>query len=166
MSLRAYYLQQMGIHTWVRRSVPPRVSGLHLIAPKQADISALVVFEGGDLDDTGSWIDGAAGRLLKQMLQSIGLSRDNTAVVLGASSMMDDFVHAHVIRLKPRVVLIFSQSPGAVVFNASRFESDMPLVMDSIHPEILLTQPLRKPSAYQDLLQLKALIRSEEHAMS
>lgn len=46
-SLKAYYLQEMGIQTWVRRSIPSRASGLHIITPKQAETLALVVFEGG-----------------------------------------------------------------------------------------------------------------------
>ena len=167
-SLKAYYLQQMGIETWVRRSVLPRVSGVHLMAPKRAESLALVVFEGGEFDEASQWIAGAAGRLLKNMLQSIGLSPVNTAVVFGASSSMGDVVQAHVVRLKPRVILVFQQTNSTCVGlrRAILNPTYASQIVSSIHPVDLLTQPLRKKSAYSDLLQVKIRVCPEPLVMS
>ena len=167
-SLKAYYLQQMGIETWVRRSVPPRVSGVHLIAPKRAESLALVVFEGGELDEASQWIAGAAGRLLKNMLQSIDLSPVNTAVVFGVSSSMDDVVQAHVVRLKPRVILVLQQTNSTCVGlrRATLNPTYARLIVSSIHPMDLLTQPLLKKSVYSDLLQVKTRLSPEPLVMS
>ncbi len=154
-SLKAYYLQQMGIETWVRRSVLPRVSGVHVVAPKHAESLVLVVLEGGELDEASQWVAGAAGRLLKNMLQSIGLSPENTALVFGASSSMVDVVKAHVVRLEPRVILVLEQTSTTGV--GLRLATCTTQIVNSIHPMDLLMQPLRKKSVYSDLLQVKTL---------
>lgn len=111
------------------------------------------------MDDTGHWIEGAAGQLLKQMLHSIRLSPNNTAVVFGESSVMNQVVQTHVKRLNPGVVLVFSLNDAVIELHKT------PMIK-SIHPALLLTQPHRKKSAYSDLLRVQLLLSSAQPVVS
>lgn len=163
-SLQSYYLQQMGIETWVRRNQRPRASAVHLIAPKRAESSALVLFEGGAFDKAGQWIEGAAGRLLQNMLQSIGLSLDNTAVLFGDPEQMGDVVESHVVHLKPCVILVLDQTNQLSV--GLRLKSLNQPYISCTHPLNLLKQPSQKKSAYATLLQIKTKLPQELSVMS
>lgn len=162
--LKAYYLQQMGIETWVRRTVLPRVSGVHMMTPKDADSALLVVFEGGELDKASQWIAGSVGCLLKHMLLSIGLSPKYTPLIFGDTSAIDAVLQAHVAYLKPRVVLVFRQTSSAHDEIWSGLHSTQ--FIHIIHPMDLLSQPLRKKSAYTDLLRIKRILCADQLVMS
>lgn len=159
-ALRSYYLQQMGIETWVRRNPRSPESAVHLIPSVCAESPVLVVFEGGEFNHSRQWIDGAVGRLLKNMLHSIGLSSENTAVLFGAPEQIADVIESHVHHLKPHMIIVLeSSSQASVGFQlANRTSAYTSQMMTCAHPLDLLQQPSRKKTAFADLLQIKSTL--------
>jgi len=70
--MKAYYLHQMGIQTWVRRE------------PVHSDPAPnpvlMVVIEQCEIDPDTQWIKGKQGSLLQKMLHSIGLTQDEVVL--------------------------------------------------------------------------------------
>ena len=161
-ALRSYYLQQMGIDTWVKRNVLPRVSGVHLLAPKRSQSLVLIVCEGGELDEASQWLAGPAGQLLKNMLRSIGLSPDNAALLFGDLSQIQDVLNAHIVHLNPRVIVMLEKNstcPGLDLGGLSQIHSIQ--IVQTVHPVDLLNQPHQKKAAFSALMRVQKTLSLE-----
>ena len=125
-ALRRYYLQQLGLETWLRHS-----------RSKNTTFKVLIV------NDLNSSYDEGSKSLLLNMLQAIGLKEADVAMGSGSG------------RNAP-VVLSLCQDPYRLKTLRGRvhYLGDRPLVV-SHHPVRLLENPQDKKQAYDDLLLLQ-----------
>ncbi len=162
--LKAYYLQQMGIERWVRRSLIAPESFFHIVTPKQGQSEVMVVLEEYEFEKAEQWLSGNVGRLLKKMLSSIGLSTDNTALLCAVYSNGESLVEnrdallkEQVIRFRPKLILVLGQFLSTYLHSC---DLSIPLVL-SAHPLDLLNNPIKKKLAFIDLLKVKQIMKSE-----
>lgn len=143
---------------------------------------------GGDEDQQGRPFVGPAGQLLDRMLAAIECSRaDNVYLTdfvpwrpLGNSkpgadilAMCKPFVERHIALAKPKIVVLLGGIPARALLNTedsisrqrgkwkklSAYGSDFD-VIPMVHPSYLLSQPLQKKAAWQDLLSIKERLLS------
>lgn len=170
-SLKAYYLQQMGIDVWVRRPCLMPDSNHAIILAKQAEPTLFIVLDGEALDKERQWLSGAEGDLLTNMLRSIGLLPESVALICGDQINMANVIEYHVSRYQPRAILALTYPDHQAHINAPSWFSRLspglrlPLVC-SFHPQALLQTPAYKKLAYRHLLHLKTALSSETVAPS
>jgi len=144
--LRSYYLQQMGIQTWVERQTGKEKALASL--RQQADCSLL---SSGNPDAKLMLIGrepvgGKAALLLTRMLSSIGIDEKDVFI---ASSDSTELMARQVALIAPQVLLILGEG---------EYDPQTRPCLNSFHPEHLLKHPKDKKSAFRDLLTLKALL--------
>lgn len=159
--LKAYYLQQMGIKRWVRRSLDAPELFFHIVSPAQTQPEMMIVLENCAFDTTHHWLLGNVGQLLKNMLHGIGLSNDNVALLCGSCSIMnaqvlqrDALLKEQVVKLKPKLILIL----GPFLTHYLHSEDNPIPVMSSDHPVDLFNNPIQKKRAFVDWMRVKHLI--------
>jgi hypothetical protein len=147
MSLRHYYLQQMGIDLWLMRNTSVddqcHACKILVIAPELLSHSSL----------------------LTNMILSIGLSKEDVQTC--AFSESSDSLLQQIKQYHPQVLLVFGVDAGRCFFNEySSFEMmrrqghefhGIPLVV-SFHPRDVLQTPILKKQVYQDLLLVQRLL--------
>ena len=155
--MKSYHLQKMGIDLWVRRSLNEPAPLLHVLASPHTQTSLMIVLEGVELDAVNHWPAGKAGGLLTNMLRSIGLTLDNTAVLCGVTvkteqeiQLRDALLVEQVQRLKPKLLLILGQF-------LTQSNPHIPVLLSS-HPMDLLTHPMKKKKAFADLMKVRQLL--------
>ena len=168
IALKAYYLQQMGIQTWTLRGVEVETLGCELdILASQHTSPILMIFieklEGMQLQQ---WMLSKAGRLLMKMLDSIGLSQENTTFIGGnATQSIETVQHRDVLlkeqieRYHPKVILILGSFSSEVFHQTYNV---IPIISSS-HPEELLTDPMKKKHVYTDLMLVKSRLEYTPH---
>ena len=145
-ALHPYYLQQMGIESWLIRNPPVEPSMPWII---------------GESMETNP----QAEKLLNNMLSSIGLNRDKFQLQTTLSDQLLQDINAH----PPLFILAMGDAAVRFLFNqdastnhlrgTSHAFHQIPLVV-SYHPLDLLNNPANKKQAYQDLLRIQALCLS------
>lgn len=139
-------------------------------------------------DNTGSAFVGPAGQLLDKMLAAIKLSRSETAYLthfipwrpLGKAvpdpqtvAMLKPFVEKHIALSKPQILVLLGGLPMKAFFdtedNISRQRGrwkDLTIAGHTVptialyHPDRLISQPLQKAAAWQDLLSIQEKYKS------
>ncbi len=161
--LKRYYLEQMGIETWVRRNLPPPPPLLNIIAPNSPKTLVMIVLEGAEIDKTKHWLAGKVGQLLKKMLHSIGVTTDNTAILCGLTSTPDSDhqqrdveLKEQIVRLKPQLILLLGQFSTQFLQDKG---NHAPLIT-SMHPTDLLKNPSKKKQVFCDLMAIKKVLGS------
>lgn len=142
-NLHPYYLQQMGIETWLLRK------------PITKSTKLMVVGEALDTKQASS--------LFCKMLHSIGLTLDDVSLKVRLS---DDLIQQITIN-PPQLLLAVGDPAIRFLLNESLSLSNLrcklhhyhgvPLVV-SYHPNDLLQHPYDKKSAYQDLLYIQTIL--------
>lgn len=132
MSLKSYYLHQMGITEWVRRDLKPLNQKI-----------LVIVVEGGLSEKENSF--------LEKMLHSIELMPKDYFMV-HPTEMNHESFQASLIRYKPKAILKLegASKPSAVINHTGM---SIPII-SSLHPAIALTRPIEKKQIYTDLRKL------------
>ena len=161
IALKAYYLQQMGIQTWTLRGVEVETLGCELdILASQHTSPILMIFieklEGMQLQQ---WMLSKAGRLLMKMLDSIGLSQENTTFIGGNATQSIETIHHRDALLKEQV----GRYHPKLILRLGSFSSEMYqstynslTIISSSHPEDLLINPMKKKQVFTDLMLVKS----------
>jgi hypothetical protein len=147
-ALRAFYLDQLGIESWVFR-------------PKRADASpvliVLEVSEPAPEQAQFSWPEGKEGQLLKRMMHSIGLTPEHVSLLYAPTdnTRLEALLSAR-LSLNPQCILLLGES-NSLIMQQQRLESSAQgiTVIMGIHPKELLNHPIKKRAAYSALLGLK-----------
>ncbi len=146
--LHPYYLQQMGIETWLMRQP--------VTFPEPQLIKLMIL---GDALDT----DNKAASLLNKMLSSIDLSPEEICI---KSSLTDDLIQQITTKC-PQLLLALGNTAIQFLLNdASPLNELRSKTHDyqgqafvvSYHPTDLLQQPADKKYAYQDLLYIQKIL--------
>ena len=137
-TLNPYYLQQMGIVSWVQRNsqVPA--------------LSIMIVLESGEMDEANQCLAGKAGHLLKKMMHSIGISWDSLTVVMPKGPA---FLKEQIAYFRPRLILALGECASSTL----KGEHTIPVIISS-HPEDLLRDPSQKKQVFAHLMQVKKLL--------
>lgn len=161
LSVKSYYLKQMGIEQWVRRGLAEQshVSELDIVAPKDLKTPLMVFMEKPEGIELHQWLLSKSGQLLLKMLHSIGLSQDNTSILSSISVVSDEdvsrrdaLIKEQLNRYKPRLILIL----GSFVTKSFHQAFNDIAVITSCHPEELLIQPQKKKNVFFDLMMVKS----------
>jgi hypothetical protein len=161
IALNAYYLQEMGIQTWVRRGIEVEAAVCELdILPSQHASPILMIFiEKLEAMQLHQWVLSKAGRLLMKMLHSIGLSQENTLFIGGGATDSIEAIHHRDALLKEQV----GRYHPKLILRLGSFSSEMyqstynslPIISSS-HPEDLLINPMKKKQVFTDLMLVKS----------
>ena len=143
-TLHPYYLQQMGIETWVVRQ------------PLTQSIKLMII--GDALDD-----DKQAMSLFNKMLASIGLTSEDVSI----SGILSDALKQKIITHPPQLLLAIGNAaikslnkeiqPLYTLRSKTHHYHGVPLIV-SYHPADLLQHPADKKFAYQDLLRIQHIL--------
>lgn len=135
--IKAYYLHQMGIQTWVRRE--PR-----LFDPAPNSV-LMIVIERCEIDPETQWLQGKQGSLLQKMLYSIGLTKD-TVTIFSMEAMPVNQINTQMAQIKPKALLFMGRkTPEFILKN----QVGTPVVVTQ-HPLDLLMDPKQKKNAFND----------------
>jgi len=151
-----------------------------------ADLMIIGEAPGAEEDRRGEPFVGRAGKLLDEMLRSLGLARDDVFIANilkcrppgnrdprpGESAECRPYLRRQIALVRPRVILavgriaaqdlLESDEPiGRLRTRAHRFpEADIPVVV-TYHPAYLLRSPTQKRKAWQDLCRARQLLAGE-----
>lgn len=163
-ALRQYYLQQIGIQTWVKRPPASKNQRLRLLVNSLSacanacyevpenftrgnpDAPLLVVTEMRQPDED---------RLLNRMLQSIGVTEQDVYITTALNHKAEvcpqcmDYLSRQLALVSPAVVLTLGESS---CYPADAFNIPVNL-------RVLLQQPVNKKSAWHCLLQVKSVLQ-------
>jgi len=152
----------------------------------EADLMIIGEAPGAEEDRRGEPFVGRAGKLLDEMLRSLGLGRDDVFIanILKCrppgnrdprpeeSAECRPYLRRQIALVRPRVILavgriaaqdlLESEEPiGRLRTRAHRFpEADIPVVV-TYHPAYLLRSPTQKRKAWQDLCRARQLLAGE-----
>ncbi len=143
---------------------------------------------GSEEDQSGKPFVGPSGQLLDKMLSAINCSRSDNAYLtnfvpwrpLGSAkpnteilSMCKPFVERHIALAKPKIVVLMGGIPAKTLLNTedsiSRLRGKWKKlslegtdfdVLPMVHPSYLISQPLQKRAAWQDLLSIREKLLS------
>ena len=157
-ALKKYYLEQMGIVTWERRTIAPLRHDVSADLSPQSTLM-IVVDECVDAVELAQWWRSKSGILLKKMLLSIGLLESAAIVIF--ESISDNAMLMLKSKLESnqtKLILILSKHDGLAeederLANLSAwFLQNYPTisVLFSVHPEDLLISPFKKKKAFND----------------
>ncbi len=156
-SSHSYYLQTMGVDLWVSRDLPKSHPLLNVIAPRHTPISMMIVLEDVEPDVAKQWLSGKVGRLLTQMLYSIGLSAENTAILYGVAAKTEEefqtrdaLLMEQISCLKPKLMLLL----GSFITQCSH---SIPIISGD-HPTDLLNNPIKKKKAFADWMKVQKIV--------
>lgn len=156
---RNYYLQQLGIETWVLR--PKTITKKH-------PIKLIVV---GDAIENSEDKKDPTHFLLHNMLKSLDLAKNEVDIItLFETPSHKDFFYRQIALISPLLILGLGKAAGQFLLNApNAFLEDMrghvhtyqeTPVLITAHPADLLSQPRNKKNAFKDLMLAKELLRS------
>lgn len=161
LSVKSYYLKQMGIQQWVRRDLAEQAHAteLDIIAPKDSKTPLMIFMEKPEGIALHQWLSSKSGQLLLKMLHSIGLSQDNTSILSSIAVVSDEDVSRRDALIKeqinhynPRLILIL----GSFVTKSFHQAFNDIAVISSCHPEELLIHPQMKKNVFFDLMMVKS----------
>lgn len=159
--MKAYYLQQMGIQTWVRRELPQPVPRFQMLKSPNGVTELVIVAENIALDIKHHWPSEKVGKLVRQMLSSIQVSAEKVAFFCSEAlaeqddiSKRDSVLYEQITRLKPKVIWVWGQ------FSSTCLDMDITPVLKTIHPHQLLQMPQQKKKVMTDLMTLKGFLES------
>jgi hypothetical protein len=145
---------------WVRR--PPVSAMLRSSLPERITSPlVMVVVDGREFDMATQTVSGKEGRLLQNMLHSIGLSVKQTAVVCrilpadGLGDLPEALMKSYLDCIKPQIVLVIGQSLSMVVKSAPEA---VKTILVTAHLHDLLSQPVEKRKAMAALMTLQSLL--------
>lgn len=154
--LKRYYLQQMGIQTWVERYSGKEKALAHLAQEASHSLftrgnpnAKLMIIANGQVDP----FVGKAATLLSRMLRSTGFDEQDVFV---AASDCKEHLDRQVALVSPRILLTLSED-SAQQGHDVYYQNNLPCI-NSFHPEYLLKYPRDKKTAFLDLLKIRALI--------
>lgn len=153
------------------------------VGPADARVVLVGEAPGRDEDATGEPFVGRAGRVLNRMLESIGLSRrevyitnvlkcrppNNRDPTPSEVATCSPFLHRQLRAIAPRAILTLGRFAAA---NITGLEGSMGAlrrqvhevtgvpVVSTYHPAYFLRNPEEKAKGWEDLLRLRALLRS------
>lgn len=172
--LANYYLQQMGIDTWVLRNKTTTLTPAQPLYARGNPSAKLMIIADAPRDDDhskGQLFSGKTHILLKNMLKSIDLTeqdvylttlqRDDSADV-SAERLFQD-----IAQVSPELIVVLGDATSNCLQDvvSSLNDSQQTVtyfrsipVLKSIHPADLLKYPYAKKQAYADLLLMKELL--------
>lgn len=151
----------------------------------EAEVMAVGEAPGASEDEQGIPFCGMSGKLLDQILLSIGLSRENNLYITNSvfwrppgnrrpteeeNAVCLPFLEKHIALIKPKLILLVGSISASALLNSnetiSRLRSKFyqyknKYIQDPIptavifHPSYLLRQPLQKKTVWFDLLKIK-----------
>lgn len=150
-----------------------------------ADIMAIGEAPGANEDEEGIPFCGVSGKLLDQVLLSIGLSRAKNLYISNSifwrppgnrkptpeeNATCLPFVEKHIALIKPKLLLLVGSTSASALLNSTetisrlrskfyqyenRYLAEAIPVAVIFHPSYLLRQPLQKKTVWFDLLKIK-----------
>lgn len=205
--MQDYYLQKMGITPWVLRQDHQIQTTLQSLAQEVATCTrcplhqtrSQTVFARGNSqaplmiigeapgfyeDQQGQPFVGAAGGLLDQMIDCIGLTQDqiyianvlkcrppnNRDPLSEEITQCSSYLAQQIAVIKPKLLLALGRFAGQYLLNTTQSLASLrthlhqyqniPVIV-SYHPAYLLRNPADKKKAYQDWLRIQGIIRQE-----
>lgn len=202
--MQHYYLQKMGITPWVLRQDHQIQTTLQSLAQEVAACTRCplhqtrtqTVFARGNSqaplmiigeapgyyeDQQGQPFVGAAGSLLDQMIDCIGLTQDqiyianvlkcrppnNRDPLSDEIAQCGSYLAQQITLIQPKLVLALGRFAGQYLLNTTQSLASLRMrphqyqnipVIVSYHPAYLLRNPADKKKAYQDWLQIRGMI--------
>ncbi len=144
-SLHAYYLDQMGIETWVLRRSSKSDTRQHF--------KLIVLAKPTDELKQEDPFSGQCGALLKKMIKSIGLSPDDIEFMPLLSTGLPESLADKVSSGSPQAILVMGKNLAL----SNHHYQGVPLVV-TYHPSDLLMTPFYKKKAFQDLLLVRQFL--------
>jgi uracil-DNA glycosylase family 4 len=164
--LTQYYLQQMGIDTWLLRNKTMATNPI-LPLDSRENQNAKVMIIADFSDEGGCLFSGKAEMLLKNMLKSIHLTKQNVylTTMLRNDSLKDsaDLLYKEIAQASPEIIIVVGDAASQCLLGAGvaqhtiQYYQSIPVV-NSIHPADLLQNPSAKKQVYADLLLIKQLL--------